>query len=60
MNKIRCSTLKEPDFEKKNNNPPTYRPIGEIEGRVWETNIFLRVALSLLLFFKRIQISTQV
>ena len=50
MNKIRCSTLKEPDlwmnaiyFEKKK-NPPTYRPIGEMEGRVRETNIFLRVA----------------
>jgi hypothetical protein len=50
MNKIRYSTLKEPDlwmnFEKKNKNPPTYRPIGEMEGRVWKTNIFLRVALS--------------
>jgi hypothetical protein len=21
-------------------NPPTYRPIGEMEGRVWEMNIF--------------------
>jgi hypothetical protein len=51
MNKIRCSTLKEPDlwmnavyFEEEKKNPPTYRPIGEMEGRVWETNIFLRVA----------------
>ena len=25
--------------------PSTYQPIGEMEGRVWETNIFLRVAL---------------
>jgi hypothetical protein len=45
---IRYSTLKEPDllmnFEKKNS--PTYRPIGEMEGRVRETNIFLRVNLS--------------
>ena len=38
----------EPDlwmnFEKKK-NPPAYRPVGEMEGRVQETNIFLRVAL---------------
>jgi hypothetical protein len=37
--------LKKPDmwmnFEKKK-NPPTYQPIGEMEGRVRETNIFLR------------------
>ena len=48
MYKIRCSTLKEPDlwmnFEKKKKNPPTYRPIGEMEGRMRETNMFLRVA----------------
>ena len=25
-------------------NPPTYRPIGEMEGQVRETNIYLRVA----------------
>ena len=25
-------------------NPPTYRPIGEIEGQIQETNIFLWVA----------------
>ena len=30
---------------KKKKNPPTYRPIGEMEGWVRETNIFLRVAL---------------
>ena len=30
--------------EKKNIYPPTYRPIGEMEGWMWETNIFLRVA----------------
>jgi hypothetical protein len=48
MNKIRCLTLKEPDlwinavyFEKKKKK----RPIGEMEGWVQETNIFLRVAL---------------
>jgi hypothetical protein len=34
------------NLEKK--DPPTYRPIGEMEGRVRETNIFLRVALSVL------------
>ena len=49
MNKIRCSTLKELDlwmnFEKKK-NLPTYWPIGEMKGRVRETNIFLRVALA--------------
>jgi hypothetical protein len=28
---------------KKKTNPPTYRPIGEMEGRVQETNIFLGV-----------------
>ena len=28
----------------KKKNPPTYRPIGEMEGGVRETNIFLRVA----------------
>ena len=32
-------------FEKQ--NPPTYRPIGEMEGRVRETNIFLRMAQSI-------------
>ena len=26
-------------------NPPTYRPIGEMESRVWEMNIFLLVIL---------------
>ena len=31
-------------WKKKKKNPPTYRPIGEMEGRVRETNIFLRVA----------------
>ena len=30
-------------FEKKKKNHPTYRPIGEMEGRMRETNIFLRV-----------------
>ena len=49
MNKIRCSTLKEPDlwmnFEKKKKKSSTYRPIGEMDGRVQETNLFLRVAL---------------
>ena len=30
----------------KKKNPPTYQPIGEMEGREQETNIFLRVALS--------------
>jgi hypothetical protein len=34
-------------FWKKKKNAPTYRPIGEMEGRVRETNIFLRVALYL-------------
>ena len=29
-------------------NPPTYRPIDEMEGRVRETNIFLRVTLLIL------------
>ena len=53
MNKIRCSTLKEPDlwmnslFWKKK-NPLIYQPIGEMEGRVREPNIFLRVALIVL------------
>ena len=28
----------------KKKNSSTYRPIGEMEGRVWEMNIFLRVA----------------
>jgi hypothetical protein len=55
MNKIRCSTLKEPDlrmyFEKKK-NPPTYWTIGEMEGRVRETNIFLRVASPLKLWVR--------
>ena len=32
------------NFEKKKKNPHTYRPIGEMEGRVQETNVFLRVA----------------
>ena len=32
------------DVYLKKKNPPTYRPIGEMEGRVQETNIFLRVA----------------
>ena len=32
-------------FEKKKKIPPTNRPIGEMEGRVREMNIFLRVAL---------------
>ena len=36
MLKLRCW--------KKKKTPPTYRPIGEMEGRVRETNIFLRVA----------------
>jgi hypothetical protein len=46
MNKIRCSTFKEPDLWMNWKNPPTYRPIGEMEGRVRETNIFLRVVLA--------------
>ena len=33
-------------LKKKKTNPLTYRPIGEMEGRVRETNIFLRVALT--------------
>jgi hypothetical protein len=32
-------------LKKKKKNPPTNRPIGEMEGRVQEINIFLRVAL---------------
>ena len=43
---------------KKKKNPPTYRPIGEMEGRVRETNIFLRVALDCIfvLYFRFTQI----
>ena len=55
MNKIRCSTLKEPDLRKyfeKKKNPPTYWTIGEMEGRVRETNIFLRVASPLKLWVR--------
>jgi len=37
-------------LENKKNNPPTYRAIGEMEVRVRETKIFLRVALSPLKF----------
>ena len=32
-------------LKKKKKNCPTYRPIGEMEGKVRETNIFFRVAL---------------
>ena len=31
-------------FWEKKIYPPTYRPIGEMEGRMRETNIFLRMA----------------
>ena len=44
MNKICCSTCEWTQSILKK-NPPTYWPIGEMEGRVRETNIFLRVAL---------------
>ena len=37
-------------------NPPTYRPIGEMEGRVREANIFLRVAQSLPLSWSTIDV----
>jgi hypothetical protein len=45
----------EPDLERKKNSP-TYRPIGEMEGRVREANIFLRVAQSLPLSWSTIDV----
>jgi hypothetical protein len=38
-------------------NPHTYRPIGEIEGLVWEKNIFLRVALTIIIYDIKYKIS---
>ena len=36
-------------------NPPTYQPIGEMEGQVQETNIFLKVTLNIFIIFSKLK-----